>query len=812
MTANVNVLHDRHAEPSGWVGRQFNRKEDHRLTTGKGQYFADMTVPGMLHLVFVRSARAHARIKRIDCSAARKLPGVVAVVTGADIKDQIKPLPQPVVVPALPARYPTFWPLAVGKVKFHGEPIAAVIARDRYVAEDAANLVEVDYEALPYVGDMEDALKPGAPVVHDGWPDNEMFALTFTGGATPETQAANDAEVERLIKSAEVVVKQRYRVHRCGVTPLETRGALATWDDGDGMTAWITTQRPHIDRLAMSDVLDIPAEQMRVIAPRDQGGAFGVKAPFYREPILVCYMARKLKRPVRWLETREEHLMSVSQERDQIHDLEVGATKEGRIIALRDRGLADNGDGCEGVYWGYLMPFLGAALLPNAYDVAKCDIKIRVACTNKAVLSPARSFGAYPTRFAIERAIDKIARRIGKDPADVRRLNFIRSLPHVTATGVNYDSGDFLKVWDHLLKIIDLPKFRTEQQAARLQGRYIGVGFGVGAELSGVASSVLVPMENQPGYGAATVRLDPRGKVLVFEGDAPGGQGHETTMAQVVAQEFGIHPNDVIVTHGDTGTTPFGSGTIGARAGSYTVSAISIACRFLKKKIAVIMAHDLKLDADPADFVFADGQIVFTRDNNVRKTFREMVERIIMAPLNLPQGETGGLEHTAFFEADAPMICFSAHAAFVDVDVKTGQFKITRYVTSEDVGTVINPQIVEAQVQGGVVQGISNCLFEQFVYDENGQQLTSNFENYKLATAADVPSVEVHHEAGTPCPHTPLGSRGLGEGIPGAVPGAMTNAVCDALAPFGIEIDELPLRPDRIWRALQAASGKAAAD
>ena len=800
------------AKEQGWVGRQFNRKEDYRLTTGKGQYFADIVVSGMLHLVFVRSQHAHARIKQIDTSAAKAIPGVVAVVTGADLRNVIKPLPQPVVVPALPARYPTFWPLAVDKVKFHGEPVVAVVARDKYVAEDAANAVLIEYERLPIVGNMEDALKPGSPIVHDGWENNEMFSMTFTGGATVESQAANDAEVDQLICSADVSIKGRYRVHRCGVTPLEPRGALATWDDGDGMVAWITTQRPHIDRLAMSDVLDIPTERLRVIAPRDQGGAFGVKAPFYREPILVCYMARQLKRPVRWLETREEHLMSVSQERDQIHDLEVGATKEGRIVALRDRGLADNGDGCEGVYWGYLMPFLGSALLPNAYDLPKCDIKVRVACTNKAVLSPARSFGAYPTRFAVERAIDRLAHRLDKDPADVRRLNLIPALPYTTATGVNYDSGDFLKVWDHLIKTIDLKKFRAEQREAWPRGRYIGVGFGVGAELSGVASSVLVPMENQPGYGAATVRLDPRGKVQVFEGDAPGGQGHETSMAQVVAQEFGIHPNDVTVTHGDTSTTPFGSGTIGARAGSYTISAISTACRVLKKKIARVLAHDLKIKADPDDFIFEDGYVVHTKSDNVRKTFREVVERIIMAPLNLPVGESGGLEHTAFFEADAPMICFSAHAAFVEVDAYSGQIKLTRYVTSEDVGTVINPQIVEAQVQGGVVQGISNCLFEEFVYDENGQQLTSTFENYKLATAADVPWIEVHHEAGTPCPYTPLGSRGLGEGIPGAVPGALTNAVCDALRPFGIEIDELPLRPDRVWRALRDAKRLAAAE
>ena len=486
---------------------------------------------------------------------------------------------------------------------------------------------------------MEDALKPGSPIVHDGWENNEMFSMTFTGGATAESQAANDAEVDQLIKSADVSIKGRYRVHRCGVTPLEPRGALATWDDGDGMVAWITTQRPHIDRLAMSDVLDIPTERLRVIAPRDQGGAFGVKAPFYREPILVCYMARQLKRPVRWLETREEHLMSVSQ-RDQIHDLEIGATKEGRIVALRDRGLADNGDGCEGVYWGYLIPYLGNALLPNAYDLPKCDIKVRVACTNKAVLSPARSFGAYPTHFfAVERAIDRLVHRLDKDPADVRRLNLIPALPYTTATGVNYDSGDFLKVWDHLIKTIDLKKFRAVQREAWPRGRYIGVGFGVGAELSGVASSVLVPMENQPGYGAATVRLDPRGKVQVFEGDAPGGQGHETSMAQVVAQEFGIHPNDVTVTHGDTSTTPFGSGTIGARAGSYTISAISTACRVLKKKIARVLAHDLDQSWPPDDFIFEDGYVVHTKsDENVRKTFREVVERIIMAPLNLPAG------------------------------------------------------------------------------------------------------------------------------------------------------------------------------
>ncbi len=791
-------------DETSWIGKRLPRKEDARLTTGRGQYFADMRLPRTLHLVFVRSPHAHARILSIDTTAARKMPGVVAVVSGQDIRDKIKPLPQPVVVPAVPGRFPKHWPLAVEKVKYHGEPVVAVVARDRYVAEDAAEAVEVSYDPLPYVGSPQAAMQPGAPIVHEGWPDNEILAMGFTGGTTPESVAENDAEVDRILREAPVVIKRQFKVHRTGVTPLEPRGALAVWEPSDGMTCWLTTQRPHIDRLALADILEIPTQQMRVIAPRDQGGAFGIKAPFYREPILVAYLAKALGQPVRWLESREESLMVVGQERDQTHDLEVAADGDGRILALRDRGVADNGDGCQGVYWGFVMPVLGASLLPSAYDLPKCDIKIRCFVTNKPSLSPSRSFGSFPTRFAMERMVDLVANAVGKDPAEVRRLNLVKRLPYVTATGNYLDSGDFVAVLDSLINTIDLRGFREKQKRAQDEGRYIGVGFGLGAELSGVASEVLVPMENQPGYGAATVRIDPRGNVQVHEGDAPAGTGHETAFAQVVAAELGISPADVTVATGDTATTPFGSGSLGARGGSYTVSAVARACRHLKEKIARIYAHDLKLGAAPSDFDFKEGYVVYKKDTSVRRLFRELAERIIMAPLNLPPGEQAGLEHTDFFEADKPMICFSCHACIVEVDIKTGQFKILRYVTCEDVGRVINPQIVEGQVQGGVIQGISNTVFEQFVYDDHGQQLTSTFENYKLAIAPDVPHVEVTHEC-TPCPHTPLGTRGLGEGVPGPVPGALTNAVCDALKPFGIEINELPLRPDRLWKALATA-------
>ena len=795
-----------------WVGAKFNRKEDHRLTTGKGRYLADLTLPGMLHLTFFRSERAHATINSIDTSKAMALPGVVAIVTGEDIKEKILSMPQPVVQPGLPARFPKHWPLAVGKVKFHGEPVAAIVSRDKYIGADAAELIEVDYTDLPYVGDPESALKSGAPLVHDDWDDNLIFEMGFTGGDTEESQAENDAEVEKIMQTADIVVQKRFRVQRCGVTPMETRGVLANWDESDGMIAHITTQRPHIDRLALSDILEIPAEKMRIVAPRDQGGGFGVKAPFYREPILVCYLAKALGRPVKWVESRQEHLMVVSQERDQINDLEVAATKDGKLLAVRNRGLADCGDGCQGVYWGFVMPFLGAVELPNGYTWERGDVKLKVAVTNKSCLSPARAFGEFPTRFAMERAVDMVANRCGMEPAELRRKNLIPELPYTSVCGEYMDSGDFLKVWDNLMKEADLPAFRKQQEEARKEGRYIGIGFGLGVELSGVSSELMVPMENQPGYGAATIRLDARGKVQIFEGDAPQGQGHETTAAQAVAHSFGIHPNDVVVTTGDTGTTPFGSGTIGARFGSYFVSAAVQAAEILKKKIARFMAHDMALsDATEDDFEFVEGEIIYLKDTNIRQSFRDACERNIMAPINLPEGETAGLEHTAFFEADKPMIAFNADFCVVEVNPDDGQFKMLSWTSSEDVGQIINPQIVEGQMQGAIVQGISNTIFEEFIYDENGQQLTADFENYKMATAADVPNMKITH-APTPCPHTPLGSRGIGEGRPSDVPGVITNAVCDALSPFGIEITELPLRPNKIWHLIQEAKTKQAAD
>ena len=787
-----------------WIGRSLERREDLRLLTGQGEYLADLRVPDCLHLCFVRSSHAHAKIREIRLETALAMPGVVGAITGAELSKEIQGLKIPVLIPAFAATYRQYWPLAVDEVYWHGEPLAAILAQDKYVAEDAAAAVEVDYEPLPVVTDPEAALRDGAPRVYDDWDNNEIFGTSCTGGSEADEIAANDAEVEALFAEANVVLKQRFRTHRCGVCPIETRGALAIWSDADGLTVHLKTQRPHIERLALADLLELSTAEVRVVAPRDQGGGFGVKAPFYREHVVVCHLARKLGRPVRWIETREEHLMTVSQERDQIHNLEIAADKEGRILALRNRGIADVGDGRQGVYWGFVMPSLGSVMLPNAYAIGRADIKLRCAVTNKTCLSPSRSFGALPTRFALERGLDMLARKLGLETADLKRRNLITDFPFTSVTGVHHDSGDYVKAWDTLLDKVDLAGFRALQKEARAEGHYLGIGFACGAEFSGIPSDVLVPLENQPGYGVVTMRIDPRGKVAIHEGDAPQGQSHETTMAQVAADAFGIHPDDVSVRHGDTATTPLSSGTIGARGASYTVAAIAGAAAALKTKMARYMIHDHGLEgASPDDFSFGDGAVIYKKDGNIRREFAALADRIVMGSINLPPGESPGLEHTAYFEAPKAMICFTAQAAKIEVDIETGQFAILGYATCEDVGTVINPIVVEGQVQGGVVQGMSNALFEEFLYDENGQQLTADFENYRLASAADVPNVTVSHSP-TPCPDHPLGVRAVGEGRPGPVPAALANAICDALSPFGVEITTLPLKPEMIFALIEA--------
>ncbi len=660
------------AGEEGWIGRSLERREDDRLLAGEGEYLADLRVDGCLHLCFVRSDHAHARIGSVRTAAALAMPGVVAAVTGAELATEMTGGGVPAASPAPGASGRQVWPLAVDEVCWHGEPLAAVVADDKYVAEDAAAAVAVDYEALPVVTDAEAALRDGAPRAHDGWESNEIFAARCTGGADSDAIAANDAEVEAAFAAADVVLSQRFRAQGCGACPIETRGALALWSDTDGLTLHLATRHPHGARLALADLLGLPAAAVRIVAPRDQGGGIGATASVCREHAVVCHLARRLGRPVRWIETRAEHLMAAGPGGDRVHDLDIAADEEGRILALRDRGIADVGDGREDIRRGVVVPQLGSVMLPGAYAIAHADITLRCAVTNKPCPGPPRPADAYPARFALERGLDMLARRLGLETAALKRRNLIAGFPFTSVTGVRHDSGDYLKAWDTLLERVDLAGFRAMQADARAEGHYLGIGFACGAELSAIPSDMLPPRGEQ---------------------------------------------------------------------------------------------------ADP------------------------------------PPGEPPGLAHTARVEAPKPAPCFTAHAATVEVDIETGRFIVLDYVTCEDAGSVIDPIVVEGEVQGAVVQGMSNAMFEEIVYGEDGRQRAADFGRYPLASAADVPHVTVAF-APTPSPDHPPGVRAEGEGGPGPVPGALANAICDALAPFGVEITTLPLRPEMILSLIEA--GRAA--
>jgi len=773
------------------------RKEDLRLIRGQGQYLADMKALGMLHACFVRSRYAHARLKSIDVSRARAIEGVVAVFTGADLLELgMRELLIPQLVNELPGtlRVPPSMPLAVDKVFFHGEPLAVVLAETKYALEDAAELVVVDYEPLPVVGSVDQAMAPDAPLVYEGWPDNYLYREKMGGDAS-------DA-----FAKADIIVKERFEVPRTGASPMELRGVLTQWDDHAGLTHWTTTQRPHLLRQAISQVLEWPEHMVRVIAPKDQGGSFGTKAPHSREDFVLALIAREVKRPVRWVESREESFCAgIGQERAQIHEMQIAARSDGKILGLRDRCITDIGHGQQPVFMGIMYPRAGCFMMTSIYDIPQAEIEILGVVTNRPCLTPSRGFGSFPVRLAMDGTINCVARALGLDPIDVLRKNLVTRFPYVTATGNFLDSGDFVGGFDKLTEIIDVAAVRRMQANLREQGRYIGLGFGGEAERSGVSSAAYAPRQRKPGYGVATVKVLNSGKIHVLIGDPPSGQSHETAVSQVLADEFGVTPDDVRLDYGDTLSTPYGMGTVGNRMASYTVSAAVLAARELKKKMAIVAAHDLGVGATPDEFVFENGEIIWSKGPGVRTKIRAIAEHIIERPINLPQGTQPGLEHTAYFEPKdvLNMTGASFHAAVVEVIPETGVIKILRYVVVDDCGKPINPLVVEGQVQGGVIMGIGNSIFEEYVYNERGELQNTTLEGYMMPCAADMPHVETYDHS-VPTPNNPLGTKGKGEGAPAPVSGALVNAVEDALRPLGVRITTLPLKPERVRAAIAA--------
>ncbi len=769
-----------------YVGRPVPRVEDARLVRGLGRYVDDLTLPGMLYLGFVRSPHAHARIRGIETARARTAPGVVAVVTADDLGGAIGPVPCAAQIPDMrPAPRPV---LAADRVRFVGEAVAAVVASDRYALRDALELVEVDYEPLPAVVELEKALRRGAPRVHEQHPDNIAYRWQLEGG-----------DLKDAFRRAERVVRHRMTNQRLIPMAMEPRAVLADYQPGeDRLTVWSSTQIPHLLRTQLAAMLRLPETRLRVVAP-EVGGGFGSKLNVYPEEALAAYLARQLCRPVKWTETRRENFLATIHGRDQICEMEFAIGRDGTVLGLRARLWADLG-----AYYQLLTPLiptLTGLMIAGCYRIPAVRVDLTGVFTNKMSTDAYRGAGRPEATYFIERAMDYVAAELGEDPAEFRRRHFPRpeEFPYATATGLVYDTGNYAAPFELALKKVGYARLRQQQRQARRQGRLLGIGLSSYVEICALGPSSAMPAG---GWESATVRIEPSGKVRVLTGSSPHGQGEETSFAQIVADQFGLPLEDVSVVHGDTDQIPYGIGTFGSRTLAVGGTAIYRCCERLREKLARIAAQMVG-EEDPRRMVFRDGKIYSARDRRRAVSFTAAVAEAYVAR-KLPAGLEPGLEATHFYEPSNFTFPFGTHVAVVEVDAETGRVELLRYVAVDDCGRVINPLLVDGQVVGGIVQSLGQVFLEEAVYDEQGQLLTGELTDYALPRAADVPRIETYRTE-TPTPVNPLGAKGVGEaGTIGATP-ALVNAVVDALAPLGVRHLDMPLKPERIWRALTAA-------
>lgn len=756
------------------IGASLKRKEDPRLLTGRGRYVDDLRLPGMLHAAIVRSPHAHAHIRGIDASGARALPGVELVAIAADL-GEVRPIPirlgpKPSLAPFLQP------PLARQRVRYVGEPVALIVASDRYVAEDAADLVAVDYEALPAVTNSEQALSPKAPLLHEGVAGNLADRLEAVVG-----------EPEQALARAEIRIRQRFSVQRHTGVPMETRGLVAFYDaEGESLTVWGPTKVPHFNRRVLADLLGWSIDRIRFLEP-DVGGGFGVRGEFYPEDFLIPWAAVRLRRPVKWIEDRREHLMATNHSRQQVHDIEVGATRDGRIVALIDHVMADMGAYLR--THGVTVPELTAAMLPGPYRIPHYRCQVSCVMTNKTPTGTYRGPGRYEGNFVRERLMDLLGQAVGVDPVEIRRRNFIPpdAMPYSVGTAALghetiYDTGAYASALDAALQAVDYDQVRRRQAGARAQGRHLGIGVACFVEKAG------------PGpWEFARVELNRDGCAVVFSGAASVGQGVETVLAQICAEELGLSFDDVTVIHGDTAVVPDGIGTWGSRTTVVGGSAVLLAAREVKGKLLDHAAGHLEAARD--DLVVGEGRIWVGGSPGRIVTFKELAA----SPHDL----------SATHRYDAPMMTYpyGAHVAVVEVDPDTGQVAILDYAIAYDVGKAVNPRLVEGQMIGGLAQGIGGALLEELAYSEDGQLLSATFMDYLMPTSMEMPrhtSVTILEE--TPTPLNPLGVKGAGEGGASPVGAAVANAVADALRPLGVGISDLPLSPDRILTLIRDAA------
>ena len=776
-----------HGQTGSYIGQSVRRREDPRLVRGSGLFVADVRLPGLTHAAFLRSPYAHARIVRVDVRGALAQSGVLAAISFADLGPD--PAKLPMLVPHRALRPQMPYPLAADRVRYVGEPVAAVVAEDPYLAEDALEAIVVEYEELSAVVDAEAALAPGAPLLHEGAEDNLAAAVTHTVG-----------DPDRAFAEADVVIDFTFRFGRLSGQPLETRGIVASYERsrlGESLTVWSSTQAPHTARRVLADMLGIPQHAIRVIAP-DVGGGFGVKNRFYPEEFVVPFLALRLGRPVRWVEDRREDFLTTYQAREQVHYLQVAARRDGTILAIRDRYVVDNGAYSP---FGLVVPFNAATTLPGPYRLRNYRAEMQAAYTNKAPMAPYRAAGRPPAVFAMERALDLVARRLDMDPAQVRFRNFVQpdefpyrlGLLDRDGTEICYDSGDYPTCLRNALDLVDVAAFRDEQTAARGNDRYLGLGIGCYVESTGRG-----PFEG------ATVRVEPSGQVLVLTGAAPQGQSHETTLAQVCADRLGVDLDDVVVITGDTDGIALGVGTYASRTAVVAGNAVSGAARAVRQKAMEVASQLLEVSADDLELDRGAIRVRGVPDRQV--TLAQVAQTVCSPPpaFTFPEGLEPGLEATHYFHPVANTYANGVHVAIVEVDAETGIVLVLRYAVVHDCGTVINPTVVDGQVHGGVAQGIGNALYEQMVYDDAGQPITTNYMNYLTPTAMEVPSIQVGHVQ-TPSPLNPEGIKGAGEGGTMPVPAAIANAIDDALASLGIVVDRAMISPPYLLDLIRRA-------
>jgi carbon-monoxide dehydrogenase large subunit len=770
------------------IGVSVKRKEDARLLTGRGKYAADVRLPGMLHAVVLRSTHAHARLGEIDTRAALALPGVAAVITARDLGGPLRRIPvrlgQRATNPA-----PLQPPLATSSVRYVGEPIALVVAESRYLAEDALEVIHVDYEPLPIVTDAWQAIEPGAPVLHEA-----------LGGNLVERLQTRSGDAAEALASAPIRLRERFAIQRHTGVPMETRGLTSAYDPGTRvLTLWGVAKVPHFNRRVLADLLDHPEHLIHFIE-LEVGGGFGVRGEFYPEDFLVPWATMRLGRPVHWIEDRREHLMATNHSRQQFHDIEIGVQNDGRIVALSDRFMVDLGAYIR--THGVVVPELTAALLPGPYRIPNYAAEALCILTNKTPTGTYRGPGRYECTFVRERLIDLLAQKLSLDPTEIRRRNFITpgEMPYEVGGAslgqkTVYDVGDYASAFDHALAAIDYKAARAEQTTGRRDGRYLGIGIGCVVEKAGLG-----PWEY------ARVEVDGTGHVVVYSGVAAVGQGIETTLAQVCASELGIPPEAITVVHGDSAQVPFGVGGFASRGASVALPAALEASRKVKAKMLRVAAS--LLEAHEADLVLEAGKVHVRGLPERAVTFRELARAAIPGP----PGMEPGLFASHFFEAPKMTYPYGTHVAVVEVDVETGQVRLRKYAITYDVGRAVNPMIVDGQLVGALAQGIGGALYEELVYDDAGQILTTSFMDYLLPTSMDMPdTIVVRILEETPTPLNPLGVKGVGEGGSSGAGAAIANAVADALAPLGVTIRDLPLSPQKLAALVKGSRGQAEA-